>query len=177
MKDNKITVIINENNAILKYPRCKIETKAYIGKNGITTDKKEGDNCTPVGKFSLGIMLGTHPSIFNEKYKYKKINPNMYWVDDINSKHYNQLVDISNIEKDWTTAEHLIEYPIQYEYLIEIKTNPNNIPNKGSAIFLHCSNKNFTHGCIAINRTDMFNLVNNIDDDTKIDIIYLNMVK
>ncbi|MDE5831152.1 MAG: hypothetical protein K2H53_06060 [Clostridia bacterium] len=56
----------------------------------------------------------------------------MYWVDDPKSKYYNQLVNIKNIEKDWDSAEHLIDYPVQYEYLIEIKTNPNCIPGKGS---------------------------------------------
>lgn len=171
MKDNKIIVTVNNNKATLKYDRCKVETKAYIGKNGTTTKKKEGDDCTPIGEFSLGTMLGTHENVLNEKYKYSKIDSNMYWIDDSKSKYYNQLVDILKVEKDWNSAEHLIEFPVQYEYLIEIKTNPNNIPDKGSAIFLHCSNDGATHGCIAINREDMFNLVNNIDENTKIEII------
>lgn len=48
----------------------------------------------------------------------------MHWVDDINSKFYNQLIDITKVKKDWNSSEHLIEYPKQYEYAIEIKTNP-----------------------------------------------------
>ena len=95
----------------------------------------------------------------------------MYWVDDANSKYYNQLVNIKETERDWETAEHLIEYKIQYEYLIEIKTNPNNIPKRGSAIFLHCTNNTPTAGCISTNSKVVKQIIQNISKETKI-IIY-----
>lgn len=174
MIDNKITVLINSNSAVLKFPKCGIETSAFIGKNGVTTNKQEGDDCTPIGEFSIGLLLGTHNKICNLNYNYIKINSNMHWIDDCNSKYYNQLVDITKTQKDWNSSEHLIDFPIQYEYLLEIKSNPNNIPGKGSAIFLHCSNNTATHGCVAINRDDMFTLVNNIDKNTKIVIKKMN---
>ena len=99
---------------------------------------------------------------------YTKITDSMYWVDDANSKYYNQLVNIEKVEKDWETAEHLIEYKTQYEYLIEIKTNPNNIPKKGSAIFLHCTNNTPTAGCISINSKAMKEIIENISKETQI---------
>ena len=170
MKDNTLTVLVNQNKAILKFPKCNLEIPAFIGKNGITSNKKEGDDCTPIGEFNFGLMLGTHDKICNLNYNYEKINSNMYWIDDSNSKYYNKLVDIAKVKKDWNSAEHLIDYPIQYEYLLEIKSNPSNIPNKGSAIFLHCSNNTATHGCIAINRENMERLINNVDKNTKINI-------
>ena len=120
---NNIYVYTNQN--ILTYLKCGIKTHAYIGKKGTAKDKIEGDGKTPLGEFELGIILSMQ----------KDIIENMYWVDDSKSKYYNQLVDISKVQKDWETAEHLIGYPIEYEYLIEIKTNPENIPGKGSAIF------------------------------------------
>ena len=174
MIDNKITVLINSNNITLKFPKCSIETSAFIGKNGATTDKLEGDDCTPIGEFSIGLLLGTHTKICNPNYNYSQINPNMYWVDDCNSRYYNQLVDTTKTQKDWKSSEHLIDFPIQYEFLLEIKSNPNNVPCKGSAIFLHCSNNTATHGCVAINRNDMCTLVNNIDANTKIEIKKIN---
>ena len=61
-------------------------------------------------------------TIDNNKIEYKNIDEYLYWVDDINSKYYNQLVDSRNINKDWKSAEHLIEYPNEYEYVIEIKS-------------------------------------------------------
>ena len=102
--------------------------------------------------------------------KYQEITEDMYWVDDSKSKYYNQLVDISKVEKDWNSAEHLIDYPIQYEYLIEIRTNPNNVSGMGSAIFLHCSNNKATEGCVAVNRDTMKKILENLDKNTKIEI-------
>lgn len=171
--DNKnIYVLVNEGNkAILKFPQYNIETTAYIGRNSLTNEKQEGDGKTPIGEFELGIMLGTHPTNPNNSgIKYKQITKDMYWVDDPISRYYNKLVNISEVRKDWSSAEHLIDYPIQYEYLIEIKTNPSNIPGKGSAIFLHCSNNRPTAGCIAVDKEIMKKLIENIDEYTKIEI-------
>ncbi|MBQ2835286.1 MAG: L,D-transpeptidase family protein [Clostridia bacterium] len=170
--DNKILVLVKENNkAILKFQKYNIETTAYIGKNGLTSEKQEGDGKTPIGEFELGIMLGTHVNVQNKKgLKYKQITEDMYWIDDPKSRYYNKLVNISEVKKDWNSAEHLIDYQIQYEYLIEIKTNPKNIPGKGSAIFLHCTNNTPTAGCIAVDKSIMKKLIENIDKQTKIEI-------
>ena len=132
------------------------QTEAYFGRSGVTTNKKEGDGKTPLGEFKLGYILGTHKQEeVSNNPEYIQINQNLYWVDDTNSIFYNKLVDITKVEKDWNSAEHLIEYPTEYEYIVEIKTNPNNIPGKGSAIFLHCSANKPTAGCIAIAKEKM----------------------
>lgn len=173
--DNNILVLVKENNnAILKIDKYNIETNAYIGKNGVTVQKQEGDGKTPLGKFELGVALGIHQSIINQKIKYKQITKDMYWVDDPKSRYYNQMVNISTTKKDWDSAEHLIQYPIQYEYLIEIKTNPKNIPGKGSAIFLHCTNNRPTAGCVAIDKVIMKKIIENINEKTKIEICTQN---
>ena len=157
------------NHHILTYRDFKSE--CFIGKNGLTKEKEEGDLKTPVGKFKLGIAFGIHPK---EKIKidpsfiYKEINKNLYWVDDINSVYYNQLVDITKVNKDWISAESLIENKIPYEYAIEIKTNPSNIKGKGSAIFIHCKNKNYTAGCISLPKDKMIELLSIINPNTEI---------
>ena len=71
---------------------------------------------------------------------------------------------------DWKSAEHLIKYPKQYEYAIELKTNPNNIPRKGSAIFLHCSVNRPTAGCIAIEKEKMKEIFELLEKDATINI-------
>ena len=63
-----------------------------------------------------------------------------------------------------------MDYPVEYEYALEIKTNPNNEKNKGSAIFLHCSNQKPTAGCVAINTYNMIELLKNIKENA---IIYI----
>lgn len=152
---SKATLTLYENS------KKKLETEAYIGKNGITKYKQEGDGKTPAGRFKLGICFGTHKEEEILIKNYIQINENLYWIDDIKSKYYNQLVDITKVSKDWNSAEHLIEFPKQYEYAIEIKVNPNNIPGKGSAIFLHCSIGKPTSGCIAIEREKMQQILSN----------------
>lgn len=175
--ENKIYVCINKNNqAILEFSQKDIKTNAYIGRNGVTIDKKEGDGKTPIGEFELGSILGIHKTNPNPNgLKYMQITKDMYWVDDPKSKYYNRLVNISEVKKDWNSAEHLIDYPIQYEYLIEIKANPKNIPGKGSAIFLHCSNNEPTAGCVAVSREIMKQLIENINRQTKIKINFGSM--
>ena len=160
---------INGSEAILDFFENNIKvfsTKAFIGKNVITNDKREGDGKTPVGKYNLGIAFGTHDEV--KFSNYIKTNENLHWVDDVNSKLYNQLVDITKVRKDWNSSEHLIEYPKQYEYAIEIKTNPKNIQGKGSAIFLHCSVEKPTAGCVAIDSQYMKLLLEKLQNNAVI---------
>lgn len=170
--DNKIYVCINDKTkGILRFPKCNIESTAYIGRNGTTKKKKEGDEKTPIGEFELGIILGNNPKGKNKNgLKYMQITSDMYWIDDPKSKYYNKLIDVSEVEKDWSSAEHLIDYWVEYEYLIEIKVNPDNIPGNGSAIFLHCANNKPTAGCVAVDKVVMKKLVENINEHTKIEI-------
>lgn len=172
--ENTIIVDTNENPSKLKFTNEKtsIETDVLIGRNGVTSSKKEGDGKTPLGTFELGIVFGTHNK--GEIYEYEtsieyiKINENLYWVDDVKSKCYNQLIDITKVDVEWKSAEHLIDYPVQYEYAIEIRTNPENIPGKGSAIFIHCSNGVPTAGCIALPKEEMIKLIKQINRNTRI---------
>lgn len=123
---NAILSFYNKNNKIL-------ETEAFIGENGITANKTEGDGKTPEGIFEFGLAFGMHCKKcieLNKNIEYIKINKNLYWVDDIHSKYYNQLVNITKVKKDWGSAEHLIEYQKEYEYAIEIKVNDKNIAGK-----------------------------------------------
>lgn len=177
------TMEVFENENLVK----KIED-VWIGKNGVSTfdDAVEFDEKTPLGLFDLGVSFGTHD--LNIDYPYIKMDDDSYWVDDYKSSHYNYFVeigkDVDNFgysyivglkEKDFASAEHLMDYMQQYEYAIFIEYNENGQineegigNNKGSAIFLHChGNKGYTGGCVAINREDMFWIMNYIDRSKK----------
>lgn len=146
----------------------------WIGKNGccIKEDMHEGDMKTPLGDFYLGVSFGLSDNNIN--YPYIKIDENSYWVDDVDSKYYNYFVQLSDrklnvnypyvvnsLEKDFNSAEHLIDYEKAYKYAVFIEYNSVSsdnepIPGKGSAIFLHChGNKGYTGGCISIKEEDM----------------------
>lgn len=166
--DNVIYIKEDNNNYYLIYKDLK--TRCFIGKNGFTNNKKEGDSKTPVGLFKLGKSFGTHKNI-DTKLEYIHITDKHYWIDDCNSKYYNQLINIDEIDNDWNSAEKLSDYPIEYEYAIEIKANELNVSGKGSAIFIHCINQNETHGCIAIPKEKMIELLKEINENTLIEII------
>lgn len=160
-------IIAKVNDAMYLYSNNKLDFKLspiYIGENGVTNNKKEGDGKTPLGLYDIGFAFGTVDLESKISYPYKKITENSYWVDDSNSKNYNRWVELEE-NKDWSTAEHLIEYPIQYKYGLVIEYNTKNIiKNAGSAIFLHVVNKPYTAGCIAVNEIDMLKILNWIKD-------------
>ena len=63
MLKNKIIIVdnINKNQGILtfyKNGKKEIQIEAFIGKNGLTKNKVEGDGKTPIGKYELGICFG-----------------------------------------------------------------------------------------------------------------------
>ena len=89
-------------------------TSGYVGKNGVTANKVEGDYCTLSGLYSLGFGFGTEP--IDTEIEYRIINCDCYWVDDINSLNYNQWVESKNIT--WNSAEHLIDHPQSYHYYL-----------------------------------------------------------
>ena len=51
----------------------KISTNGYVGKNGITDNKKEGDGKTPTGLYDLGTAFGV-ASNPGTKLSYRKFN-------------------------------------------------------------------------------------------------------
>lgn len=135
------------------------QAKCYIGKNGTTSHKIEGDNKTPLGTYNLSFAFGNAEKP-DTKMRYIKIDDSMYWVDDINSKKYNSLV----MSKPPVLGEHLIDYKDEYKYAIAIDYNKKRIHGKGSAIFLHCiGNKDDsccgTAGCIAVEEKIMLKIL------------------
>ena len=146
----------------------RFTTHGWLGKNGFTTDKREGDGATPTGVFNFGRAFGIadNPGSF---LPYTKVSPNDVWVDDPGSKYYNQWARADFPDADWKSAERLAAYTNVYEYAISIDYNVNPvIPGKGSAIFLHVAGTGPTAGCIAVPKAAMVYLLGFIKPNTKI---------
>ena len=145
--------------------------KCSIGKSGVTHSKKEGDLTTPKGLFKLGLLYYRKDKIKLLKCKIKKraIKKGMGWCNDSKSKKYNQ--EISFPFK--YGAEKLYRKDKIYDIFINIKYNQLPIvKGKGSAIFLHLSNKKYkpTSGCVAIQKKDFLKILPLINNKTKISI-------
>ena len=109
--------------------------KCCVGKNGLKSNKKEGDCATPKGLFRLKKLYFRKDRLGVPKTKIKKkiIKKNMAWCDDPKHKNYNKEIYISNkrYKENFYKINHV------YDYLITISYNEKKIPYKGSAIFLH----------------------------------------
>tara|TARA_B110000483_G_scaffold21755_1_gene24761 strand:- start:1091 stop:1579 length:489 start_codon:yes stop_codon:yes gene_type:complete len=155
---NKNTLIIDEFNL-----------KCCIGKNGLKSNKKEGDYSTPKGLFILKKLYFRRDRVDIPKSKIDKkiIKKNMAWCDDPNHKKYNEEIKVYNKKLN----ENLYRKDNKYDYIISISHNEKKIPNKGSAIFIHLTN-NYkpTAGCIALKKKDFEILIKLIDKKTKIKI-------
>ena len=147
----------------------QLSCSARVGRNGITSNKREGDGKTPSGIYSFGQAFGTAGNPGTSR-SWLQVNNNHYWVDDSNSPYYNKLVDASQTGIQWNSAEHLASYPTAYKYAIAVNYNTACTPNAGSAIFLHCSTGGSTAGCISVSQTNMIRILQSLQSDTLIGI-------
>ena len=160
-------IIINKR--FLKYKGHKF--RCSIGKSGFSRSKKEGDLTTPMGVFKLGTLYFRKDRIKSVKFKLKKkiIKKNMGWCDDTQSKKYNQEINFPFRY----SAEKLYRKDRFYDIFINVKYNQSPVKkDKGSAIFLHLTNKKYkpTKGCIAVLKKDLLKILPLIDKKTKISI-------
>ena len=93
----------------------------------------------------------------------------MGWCDDPRSKQYNKLIKLPfsyNFEK-------LYKKENIYDIILVLNYNMSPIvKNKGSAIFIHVSKKNYkrTQGCIAIKKAHLLKILGQLKYNTKVKI-------
>ncbi len=161
--------IIIKNN-LLNYGNYKV--KCAVGKRGIKTKKQEGDLITPRGEFKIKHVFYRKDRIGPLKTKIGKIpiKKNMGWCDDPKSAFYNKLIKFPfNF-----SAEKLYRRENTYDLILVLNYNMSPIhKNKGSAIFIHISKKNFkpTRGCVAIKKKDLKKILSEIKKNCKVLII------
>ena len=162
-------MIIVKKNGYLKYKNLRF--RCAIGKAGIKTKIKEGDNITPKGTYKILSIYYRKDRIKKIKSLIKKIkiNKRIGWCDDTQSKYYNSEIKLPS------KLSHEILYRKDNIYdivcVINYNINPT-LKNKGSAIFLHVTKKKYqrTKGCIALKKNHLIKLVSLINKKTKIKI-------
>jgi L,D-peptidoglycan transpeptidase YkuD (ErfK/YbiS/YcfS/YnhG family) len=147
------------------------KVKCAIGKRGISTKKREGDNKTPRGIYKFSTIFYRKDRIKHLETSVKKmvIKKNMGWCDDPNSKYYNKLIYFPFSKR----AEKLYIEKNIYDIIVVIDYNTKPIvKKKGSAIFLHVASKNYksTRGCLAISKSNLKNLVKELNSKSKVSI-------
>ena len=134
------------------------QAPCHIGHGGLTDNKKEGDQCTPIGAWPIRRVFYRHekpvtylPTI--------RITENMGWSDDLRDpKNYNRLITLPyhySHEKLWRNDT-------LYDICVDLGYNDSPpVVGKGSAIFMHLSKKDGspTLGCIALDKADLLYLL------------------
>jgi L,D-peptidoglycan transpeptidase YkuD (ErfK/YbiS/YcfS/YnhG family) len=162
-------MIIIKKSGYLEYKNLKF--RCALGKAGIKKKKKEGDNITPEGTFKIIKVYFRPDKIKNfvTSIKKKKIKKNIGWCDDPVSNSYNKEIKLPSR----FSHEKLYRKDNLYDLILVLNYNINPIiKNKGSAIFIHITRKNYepTAGCIALKKRDLVELLKNIKRNTKIKI-------
>lgn len=142
----------------------------FVGRNGITAAKKEGDGATPAGTFEMRRAFGVGMPD-KTALPYTQLAQSDIWVDDVNSRSYNQFVagGLNLSDKDWNSYEELAQETEAYYYAVVIEYNTDPVaPGAGSAIFLHCSKGRPTAGCVSVPREFMERLLEFIRPGDKI---------
>lgn len=149
-----VTVRSEGSSAIIEYYTVsknkwvcfdEMTCNGFVGRNGVTDDMHEGGSASPRGLYTIGeaFYINDEPKTGLNTFQ---VTENTYWVDDPDSKYYNQRVE-GTADQDWNSAEHMIDYSPSYDYGFVINYNTSAEYNKGSAIFFHVSG-NPTAGCI-----------------------------
>ena len=160
-------IVINKN--YLTYNNYKV--KCALGKRGIGNKRREGDFITPKGNFKIKYILYRKDRIKRIQSKIKKIiiKKDLGWCDDPLSKDYNKLIKIPS-EYNY---EKLYKKDNVYDIILVLNYNMNPVvKNKGSAIFIHVTKRNYkkTEGCVAIKKVHLLKIIKELKNNTKIKI-------
>ncbi|UCZ52859.1 S-layer homology domain-containing protein [Bacillus shivajii] len=142
----------------------KMFVEGFVGSNGVSDNKVEGDRKTPTGSYAMPFAFGTENP--GTKIDYWKITNTSYWISNVNDPQYNTWQERSTSHPH---DEHLIAYRDQYKYAIVIDYNMEDpVPGKGSAIFLHVSNSTPTLGCVSVPESKMRYLMQELGSHARI---------
>lgn len=129
--------------------------------------KREGDGRAPAGIFRITRAFGSAPRPDWIKLPYLRCTPRHFGVDDARSRHYNQIVDEREVARDWRSAESMTPAGGCYRLGAVIAHNTQNLPGRGSCIFLHIwqGRKVPTSGCTAMSAGDLRSVLSWLDPE------------
>jgi D-alanyl-D-alanine dipeptidase len=118
--------------------------------------KTEGDGKSPAGIFRLTSAFASAEQ--KVKLPFTKLIESTECVDDVNSSHYNKIVDKFKVGNyDWTSSEKMLAVGEQYDLGVFVAHNSERMTGAGSCIFLHIwkDETSGTLGCTAMERANL----------------------
>ena len=137
-----------------------IDIACAIGKGGFcaATDKREGDGCTPLGRWPVrGVLLRPGRVDVAPAIPWRWTRPGDGWSDGIGDLAYNRPVHVPRA----FSAENLQRDDPAYDVIVVLGHNDAPpLPGLGSAIFFHIwVEARPTEGCVAIAKPDMLRIL------------------
>ncbi|HVH79911.1 MAG TPA: L,D-transpeptidase family protein [Stellaceae bacterium] len=156
-------------NGTLSWPGGS--ARAACGKAGVHANKREGDHASPAGTFPLLQVFYRPDRLAAPKtgLPLAALTPGDGWCDDPDDPNYNRFVTLPYP----ASHEELWRNDGLYDLIVVIGYNTGPImPDKGSAIFLHCARPDLagTEGCIAVAREVLLPLLGLLGPGSRITI-------
>jgi len=138
-----------------------------LGKNGITTRKREGDWKTPAGSYLLCFALYRKDRVrfVRSGLSIRPIKPDDGWCDAPSDANYNRAVTLPYP----TSSETMTRQDHMYDFVVVMDHNYTaRIKGRGSAVFFHLTDhKEFTAGCVAVDQSVMKFLLPRLTNKTR----------
>ena len=137
-----------------------------LGRNGVTSSKREGDGKTPQGRFRLIGAYWRQDRLqrVSSAFKLEPIKAHMGWCDDPANANYNRPLRLPAR----AGHEELMRSDGLYDIVLLLDHNQSpRVRGHGSAIFFHLTRNGDdpTAGCIAISRPHMLRLLPRLSRD------------
>jgi len=146
--------------------------RVALGRSGLRALKREGDGATPLGRFSIRLVLYRSDRVARPRVPLpvRAISADDAWCEDPSDRNYNRLVKLSprSVADRLTRDDHL------YDLVLVLGHNDRpRVRGKGSAIFAHLAREGLrpTAGCIALSRRDLSALLAELRLDSAITIV------
>ncbi|AVH99802.1 hypothetical protein C5L38_23305 [Streptomyces sp. WAC00288] len=132
-----------------------------VGSNGVVdgSTRRQNTYTTPSGTYTITEGFGVQSG--GTAMPYTKVDDRHWWVQDPESKFYNQMrtaegADFPLTESGERGSEHLIDHSTQYAKALVIDFNRwPAVPGRGAGIFLHVNGSGATAGCVSVPRATM----------------------
>ena len=166
-------MILRVDTAALLFHAGDDVLPCLIGRGGacLAEAKREGDGCTPIGRWPLRGALVRHDRVspLALPLPWRRIDPADGWSDDPADPAYNRPVT----HPHRFSAERLWREDGAYDVIIPLGYNdaPPHV-GAGSAIFLHCTDFiRPTEGCIAVARDALIALLPRLSTADAVEIV------
>ena len=131
---------------------------ARLGRNGLSSNRREGDGTTPTGTYRIGRTMYGNEANPGVRFQYRRLRCGDWWDEDPSSPTYNtfQHVRCGTKPPFGGASEGMWQQPRPYPFLavIEYNTHPV-VPGRGSGIFLHAQTGGPTIGCVSLRKDEL----------------------